>query len=418
MNRAVAPQPKQNGTPKAAGGAQAASKTSGSGQKKPVGDVVLPKNPRARGNMITRAKKDDKPKKAARQMVAARRGARPSGGLPIGKESKGLRFKPPKGTPTGDLINRRLQKVSPWYQSINDPLHGADVKIPDSTGIETGTLQLCQRVFVQAGVVGMAALRVLTLYPCVDGGSPVAAIEYVDAPNANGGPNWAAATQEVFETNAALEAYSDGVRVVSAAIYCQSQASLATNSGDMIGYLEPFPLVNFNPAASLSDYSNHYKTAIIPVNNNQPCVVRWIPIKQNGGQYDMFYSPASELWGPANGYDTNDVPMYEMGVIVNGSVQNATFLFTIVINYEFTPFQNSINILDAKPSPQDAQEVDLVENWTQEMDPVTITSNKIVATPPESSKVEEPGHDTGFGMFFETVKELLPVALEVGAMLL
>jgi hypothetical protein len=132
----------------------------------------------------------------------------------------------------------------------------------------------------------------------------------------------------------------------------------------------------------------------------------------------MFYSPASELWGPANGYDTNDVPMYEMGVIVNGSVQNATFLFTIVINYEFTPFQNSINILDAKPSPQDAQEVDLVENWTQEMDPVTITSNKIVATPPESSKVEEPGHDTGFGMFFETVKELLPVALEVGAMLL
>jgi hypothetical protein len=320
-------------------------------------------------------------------------------------------LKMPKGTTRGDpeQIQNRLKAKSPWYQSILNPLHGADVKIPDATGVETGTLQLCQRTTVDVPVDGTIAFRIITVYPARNAADtgPEPAIQWTQTSNA-GDPDWTAAITTPMDTTEPLQTYSDGVRVVSAAIYCQPLTSLSSNSGMMIGYINPFGSSLFTATTPLDDYVNHYKSALIPVNNNEPCIVRWYPIKQNGGFYDMFYDPSEKVDGTDP--DVQKIPYYEMGVVVTGSEEAALFEFTTVINYEFTPFSNAINILDAKPSPSDAQEVDLVENWVQDLDPVSITSNRVVATPPAAEKTPEPGEDSGFGMFFEVVKEILPLA--------
>lgn len=390
--------------------------------------AVRIENVKPRGPQRSRAARDDKPKRAKRTMVAASRtnkvrvGSGPNS-LPNGRTTRPLAMKMPKGDKS-DVIQKRLQKSSPWYQTILDPLHGADVKIPDATGVETGTLQLCQRVFVKAGTSGVAALRIETVYPAteVTTGLPANVVQVASAVNAGGGPDWPPrtdVTSQPLDTTQALKDYSDGVRVASAAIYCQSQASLATNAGEMIAYGNPFGPVPFPSTAALTDYVNHYKTALIPINNNQPAMTRWYPIDQNGGEYQMFYDSNNGTWTQTgSGPELDQVPLWELGVICNGCTPGSVYLFTIVVNYEFVPFENSINILDAKPSPCDAQEVDLVENWVQDLDPAQITTNKIVATPPKASEIPEPGEGTGFGMFFETVKELLPIAMSVGAMLL
>jgi hypothetical protein len=308
-------------------------------------------------------------------------------------------------------VHDRLKKKSPWFESIRDPLHGADVKIPDSTGVETGTLQLVERVSVTVPALADAVCGVRTtcLHPNEQGGIQSNYQVTDSALSTSGAVSWNLANIP-FPTNAPLQSYSDGVRVVSAAMYCQSEASLATNSGLMTAYVEGYPdklILNGNP---LTDYQNAYKTAIVPINNNEPAMVRFFPIKQDGGQYDMFYRPTAGIGGVTAG-GTFENPFWEMGVLIHGAPVGAVFLFTIVVNYEFVPFENAINILDASPSPVDAQEVDLVELWTQDLDPAQITTNQIVARPPASSEVEEPGEETGFGMFFEVIKELAPLAL-------
>lgn len=395
-----------------AGKAKPPAKVQAASEEKAGDTVVLPNasNLRKRTPQITRAKRDDKPRKAQRAQVRLAK-AKPAGGVPTSPSTKGLSLKLPKEG-KADLIQRRLKKKSPWFQSILDPLHGADAKIPDATGVETGTLQCVDRITVSAGSSGVAACRILTPYASSTSGSPDVVVDPSnDYAGGAGNPiKWGLLGLTALPTTDALLAYSDGARVVSAAIYCQSLASLSDNSGEMICYINPFPESNFTTTTPLTEYLNHYKTAVIPVNNNQPGCVRWYPINEGGGEYDMFYAPQNPLWGSGN-FDVTQVPLYEMGIICNGVADGSVFLFTIVVNYEFTPFENAINILDARPSPVDAQEVDLVENWVQTMEPASITTNRIVATPPESVPTEEPGEGSGFGMFFEVIKEIAPLAL-------
>ncbi len=331
-------------------------------------------------------------------------------GLPKGRVVQGLKM--PRGDKS-DVIARRLKKKSPWYNSLEDPLHNADVKIPDSTGFETGTLQLVHRdTIVISGTAGACdGFRVICPLPNKSGGLPSCwNWQYTAAGSTTSSVSWPAiSTASAFETSAALEAYSDGVRLVSGSITCQSEASLATNSGLITGYINPYPDAPFASGSPLTTYSNHFKTGIVPINNNQPCMVRYLPVKQNGGMYDMFYEPTNSV-GPASATEVT-VPFYEMGILISGAPADASFLVTVVMNYEFLPVENAINILDAKPSPVDAQEVDLVENWVQDMNVVSMTTTAAASSPPSSSTIQEPGQGTGFGMFAETVMELLPTLL-------
>lgn len=333
-------------------------------------------------------------------------------GVPRNNQVKGLKL--PKGDKS-DIIQKRLKKKSPWYTSMEDPLHGADVKIPDATGFETGTLQLVHRNQIVVGSTTNAVdgYRVVTPLPNFTGGGPDCFNwQYTEATSDALDVKWPATLLSAscfpFETSETLRSYSDGVRVVSASITVQSEASLQNNSGMMVGYINPYPDQLFPTGLPLTTYANHYKSGLVPINNNRPCMVKYLPVKQNGGMYDMFYEPTNGVGSAANGAS---VPFYEMGVLINGAPSGTTFLVTVVVNYEFLPVKNSINILAAKPSPVDAQEVDLVENWVQDMDVVSMTSSAKASSAPSASATVEPGQGTGFGMFAETVLEMLPVLL-------
>lgn len=344
--------------------------------------------------------------------VVSKRSGPPSGGLPVTNPSKPLRFKQPqlKGKNQEELITNRLKKKSPWYQSLVDPLRGADVKIPDSVGVETGTLQLVQKGTIRTASPGtIAGIRTVCLHPNLSGSGPDPEnYQELLTTSTVTDLDWNPSLLE-FDTSRVLQQYAQGVRVVSASLSVQSEASLNSNQGAFTAYCLPYGHSLTPNSQPLSVYQNYYKSAVIPINNNQPAEVLFFPVKENGGMYDMFYRPEQPTGA---GYDDSgpDNPIWEMGIIIN-TTATVDYLWTICVNYEFIPLENSINILDAKPSPTDAQEVDLVENWVQDMPITGMVSTKKVSTPPMTSPVPEPGAPTGFGMFFEVLKELAPLAL-------
>jgi hypothetical protein len=259
---------------------------------------------------------------------------------------------------------------------------------------------------------GGCGVRTVCLHPNISGPSNLPYNFQVTTDVSGGVVVWGtdATDYQAFDTDGALKDYSQGVRVVSAAIYVQSLASLATNSGSFTCYNRPFPPVLMVDTNDVPAYQNLYKSTIVPINLNQACTTRWYPVKQDGASYDMFYIPQQPA-GPNWDNDGPDCPFWEMGVIVEGAAEGTAFEFIICVNYEFLPKQNAINILDATPSPVDAQEVDLVENWVQDMPATGSTSNKVVDTPPQVSMTPEPGFGTGFGMFAEVISEIAPIAL-------
>jgi hypothetical protein len=335
---------------------------------------------------------------------------RGSGGVPRSPVTKGLSM--PRKENAETMIQGRLKRKSPWYQSIIDPMHGADVKIPDSTGVETGTLQICQRVAVTSGATNScAAVRTICLHPNKSG-TELRSFNYMVANEApSGEPDFTPLEDEAdyisFDDMSVLQEYAQGVRVVSAAVYCQSFASLATNQGVMTTYCRPYPVSLEPGTTTITDFQNMYKSTMIPVNNNAPAVVRWYPVKTLGGMYDMFYGPTQ---GAGAGFESDgpENPFWEMGIIVSGIPAGIQYEFTIIVNYEFIPLYNALNILDLKPSPVDAQETDLVENWVQDMPVGQMTTTTKVSKPPSASEVEEPGGGTGFGMFAEVLSAVVP----------
>jgi hypothetical protein len=324
-------------------------------------------------------------------------------GLPRSPVSKGLKMPRSKGS---DQISNRLKKKSPWYQSLLDPMHGAECKIPDSTGVETGTIQGVTRVPITVNAAGVAGLRTTCLYPNFYAAGPYCEnYQIFDAVNSTATDiNWDPAVQN-FDACATLQDFANSVRIVSAALYCQSMASLSSNGGLYTGYINPYDEVLTSDPSEITDLQNIYKSALIPINNNEPIVVRWYPIKQSGWAYDMFYNTQQAATGPES------PPLQEMGLVISGSTPGAVFEVTIVVNYEYIPKYNAINIIDASPSPVDAMETDLVENWVQDMDVVQMTNNRKLATSPSSVTPSHEDDSTGFGMFFNVIAELAPLAL-------
>lgn len=331
-----------------------------------------------------------------------------NGGIPRAPVSKGLKFKGPK--PKGEeQIQKRLQKKSPWYTSMLNPIHGADAKIPDETGVETGTTQIVYKVAVTANAQGMAGYRVKSPYvnnvpnpafPTQEGHnfdhlaptSSAATIDWVWGGEFDGAPD--------------LKAISGGHRIVSAALMVQPEVSLADNKGEYTLFSAPFTL---ETSPQYLDYMNKYKSSTIPLNTNKPGIVRWYPIEREDISFASFIQTDGTTFSETLS-TADDVPMWELGFLGTGLVVGATFRVTVVVNYEFLPRYNSLNVLSGTPSPQDATETDLVLNWTQDMDVAGTTNTSIVSSSPKTVSPQHGENDngTGFGMFFNVLQEILP----------
>lgn len=300
-------------------------------------------------------------------------------------------------------------------------MHGADCKIPDETGIETGTLQVVSKFLVTGAGLGendAIGFRTTSLSVNSDTGN---------GPSTGTGANiqWAQGTvpmgiqwgNSAGETNRSdsipgtedIKAITDHHRVVSAALYVQPEMSIATSSGEMC----LFVIVGPSYSPNYADYLNQYKTVTIPLNTLKGGVIRWYPIAENDWSFKSFVRTN----GKTPSTDDNiefAYPFFSLGFLADGTQgTNITFRVTLVINYEFIPKFNTLNVLSVSPSPSDAMEVDLVENWVQEM-PIAAPINVNVAS--SSPSAVSPSHEddsTGFGMFFNVIAELAPLALEM-----
>lgn len=333
--------------------------------------------------------------------------------LPYARATRGLTLKGPKDKGATQIQNR-LKKKSPWFQSILDPSHGADAKIPDETGVETGTTQLVFKDTINANAGGVAGFRTSTLYVNQAAVPDLTALEGDDGYNYDElGP--LASTLELtwvakggFVGASDLRHITNAHRIVSASLSVQPETSLADNKGEYTLFSSAF---TYEGTPLYSDIVNKYKSATIPMNVNSPGIVRWYPIAREDISFKSFIQTDGTTFSDAIS-SGNDIPYWELGFVGVGLSPGATFRICVTINYEFVPKFNSLNVLDSSPSPSDATEVDLVENWVQEMPVATTTTvNKVSSSPTTVSPQHgENDGDTGFGMFFNVVKEILPFA--------
>lgn len=319
-----------------------------------------------------------------------------------------------KGAPRSDLIQKRLKKKSPWYTSILDPLHGADCKIPDETGVETGTLQVVQRGEVTVNSNGITGMRILTPYVNIlKSGSEGVNIQLVTSTATGSTINWGDGTNNGnnrgFEWNGSAEfkTITNAHRVVSAAIYIQPEPSLANNEGELVLWTSEF---SREDSVLYVDYMNRYKSIVVPINNNQASVVRWYPIAREDLSFKNFINTDGNTLSDVMASDT-DVPAWGLGFLVSGAHPGTVIRYTCVVNFEFIPKFNTLNVLGASPSPQDVTESELVENWVQDMPIAQPISQRTAASSPEAVSPRHEDDQTGFGMFFSVFQELLPIAL-------
>jgi hypothetical protein len=220
---------------------------------------------------------------------------------------------------------------------------------------------------------------------------------------------WSPGDAYIFNGASEIQSITNMHRIVSAALYIQPEPSLATDQGEMTVWVSPFR--DFSSPQYI-DYANLYKSVIIPLNANKASCVRWFPIARQDWSYKTFCR--------TNGREATDddisekaYPFWQLGVATEGCAPGISIRVTMVINYEFIPTNNTLNVLGASPSPQDVTEVDLVENWVQDMPIGNAIPQSQAAKSPSNTPVEHGSNDagTGFGMFFNVVKELAPIAL-------
>lgn len=396
-------------------------------------DTVPPQKSQTRGKALNKAQEIPKPgKRPEVQKVAApkRAPAKPavkSRPIPSAQPSHALTAKHPKPKDPEKLIHNRLKKKSPWYQSILDPLHGADAKIPDETGVETGTCQLVERFTISTGTTaGMGGIRILTPYinnakhneDQITSGSNIQYVKdtatetSIEWGSHNGvSAAWLAGSALPFESVDGLRSITNAHRIVSACLIVQPEVSLADNEGEYCLFLNEFSV---EESPDYNDYVNNYKSVTIPMSaNNNVGVVRWYPVARNDWNFKSFIRTD----GVRLENDDREIataPLWSLGVIFNAKVGVASrFRVTVVVNYEFIPANNVLNVLDTSPSPQDTMEVDLVERWVQDAPLATPMSPTKAASSPSSVEPEQGSTDegTGFGMFFNVLSELVPFAL-------
>jgi len=354
------------------------------------------------------------------------------------KATKSPQLKLPKAGRTKSAdIQSRLKAKSPWYVSIEHPKQGADCKIPDATGVETGTIQLIFRESTTVGSGGMSGLKIVSPYPnkmLNSQISPASTTGYnyqTLAPSQTDSTflQWGAGGSIPFTNNAAhsfealnevLEANADSVRIVSAEISAVSEGTSLTNKGELIGFVEPFDEVK-TPAGALptvGQLKNHYTSSYIPINSDKGIRARWYPVEAKGRSYKEFVSPKltniDTQPQPTTFNMRNAFPRFDLGVVTNGAEVGNVIQYEVVVNYEFIPISNNTNIVQRSPSPTDVMEESMVLNWVQNDPVVKVASEAQIAAAPTTVN---PSHDdrdsetSSFGMLFDVVKEIAPVAL-------
>lgn len=341
--------------------------------------------------------------------------------VPDNLPTKGLKFRNPDPR-REENIHKRLKQKSPWFQSILDPLHGADAKIPDETGVETGTLQVVERLTFAVNDNGVGGCRMLSPYVNLDPGpsgqaTPGRNVQFVSPTSGVASVTWGASYSgnfipsagQSFTGIAELRAITSQHRVVSACLDVQAEASLATNQGEFCLFADPFAT---QESPQYSDYLNRYKSISIPTNSNKPGRVRWWPQARNDWNFKSFVRTMGTQ-ARSSCDDSQSYPPWVLGCIAQGCAPGTVFRVSVIVNYEYIPTYNTLNVLDVSPSPVDAQETDLVETWVQDMEVATPVSAATVSSSPATVNPQHGENDagTGFGMFFNVISELAPLAL-------
>jgi hypothetical protein len=336
--------------------------------------------------------------------------------LPRGKSVQGLKAltRRERKLDTSEVIQERLKKKSPWFQSIVDPLHGADVKIPDETGVDTGTMQVVERFERTVNASGVTGFKVLTPYiNSVNTGTKTGAnYQFVDGTASATTIAWTGiAAESAIATTAqsSLQTMTIGVRPVSAAVYAESLSSFAENKGEFVAFTNPYALNSGSASPYMSDYINMFGTSLLPINTNEAIRASWLPMEMSGRSYHDFVDPDLNALGLLN----DECPGWQYGILVNGATAGSVMRFTVVTNYEFVPKTNALNILDAQPSPTDEMEESLVGDWIQETPACEVIQPSVIAKTPSPVAVNHGDDDvTGFGMFANVLTEVLPYAAE------
>jgi hypothetical protein len=304
-------------------------------------------------------------------------------------------------------IHTRLKKKSAWFQSIADPLTGAGTKIPDMNGIETGTIQTVQKISVACNANGVAGLKFDTPYPNSEGAASASAnYSTTQAASVPNNLNWLGSLPlDVADT---LKANARGVRVVSAAIVAQSELSTLSDQGEMCAFFVPWGPVPVT--GNYDDLVKNFGSSTQPLNKHKAMKASWFPTNFADAQgfvynYDTFFSPNDGVGDPS--------PLWTFGLCCTGMVASAgNIVFTLIVNYEFIPVLNVIEIVSSAPSPQDEMDESMVMGWVQEL-PITGTvSDRSIDRAPAPITDKVPETETyGFGMFYEILKEIVPLAL-------
>lgn len=321
-----------------------------------------------------------------------------------------------------DIIEKRLQCKSPWFNSIMDPLTGADVKIPDETGTATGTMQVVFRKTITASGTGLSGFCVVSPYPnsVQSLGEPASNYQVVSHTQGAGIIRWAqtelapAGSFAAFPSNQALVDYARGCRIVSASVTVQPEMSGLNDQGEMTCFSLPFAFHGDQTQDSF--YKNLYNSSIVPINTKKAAISRWYPYHKDQLNYKAFFNTDKDSIGDRE----QDVPYWNFGVLCTGLQPGSSLVVQTTINYEFLPKRSVENIVDASPSVDDSMDHELTLKYIQD-EPMngTLPSHEVDRSPASANPPQdEEGGPTGFGMFAEVVKEIVPAVLPMlGALL-
>jgi len=370
----------------------------------PEGAVVVPKR------TLIAPRLPIKEQKAKRQLVNAKFGSEESAAL-------SRRVATTNRVGVKELIESRLKKKSPWYDSIMNPIGGGGVKIPDPIGTDTGTYQHVQNVTVGVTAGGTAGLRIISPWINAFGGGPGFNYQITSTGSTSAGLQWGnanftlvgfpfAIVPGLMQANAHLH------RVVSCAVICQTEVSTLSDAGEMCAFVTPLDC-NSNTVA-YTTYQQQWDTTLMPVNAHKPLIARWYPVE---GEFDFYNGTAPvhngtvetisyrDFMDPLDNFTGGVIP-FEVGCVCTGmTASTGVVRFQIIVNYEFIPLLSSA-MVDAKPSPVDPMEEQLVTSWVSK-DPITsVVPLKVASQAPASTSVPEEA--TGFGMFTSVLEEIIP----------
>jgi hypothetical protein len=327
-----------------------------------------------------------------------------------------------------EQIQSRLKKKSPWFDSIMDPVGGGGVKIPDPIGTDTGTYQHVENVSVPVNAQGISGLRIISPYinDYVNGADDGSNYQTTISSSIVSQLNWGGTSGIVTNTFAfkgipsIMKSNSKQHRVVSCSVVAQPEISTLADAGEICAFVTPFGCNDATVTYAALQYQ--WDSSLMPVNVHKPVIARWYPLES---QFNLFNGRDSitpddgsintisyrDFINPDPDEGTNGVVPWEVGVVCTGMTPSQGIVrYQICVNYEFIPI-SSTAMVTTEPSPIDPMEEQLVASWVSDCPITSVVSQKQASKAPTGSSVPE--EQTGFGMFADVVKEIIPLAGKV-----